>query len=319
MESSRDTERAAAALSVAGRAAAAACGVLTVSLGAFVIWRSAALIALLYVAAMLAVVLDRPVAALVRRGFARAWALALVLIGGAAVVLVAVAVACGPLVSQARGLATAAPTLADRVRAALVGRFGGALEGTPVPASLHDALSRGAGAVASGIYGAAGGVVSAAGALVTVLALAVLLLVNGPTLVERAIRALPARRRSWGERLLSIGALAWATRGPGVAVAALLSVAAYDLVENYALSPIVFRRTVGLSALGQFVAVLFLGYHFGVIGAVLAIPAVATVQILILASRSPASVPTSPVRRASAAQDPGSTAKTWSTPGDRSR
>jgi putative heme transporter len=379
MEPSRETDRAAAALSIAGRAGAAACGVLAVSLGAFVIWRSAALIALLYVAAMLAVVLDRPVASLVRRGVGRGWALALVLIGVTAIVFIAVVVAFGPLVDQARGLAAAAPALADRVRTALVGRFGSALEGTPLAASLHDALSRGAGAMASGVYGAAGGVANVAGALATVLVMAVLLLASGPRLVERAIQALPARRRPWAEdlardlsislggylaglgiiigarvfatgmflfaarvpfvvpltllagasviipylgsvlRLLSIGGVAWATRGPGGAVAALAFVAVYDVIENYVLSPIVYRRTLGISALGQLAAVLFLGYHFGVIGAVLAIPITATVQIVFHAFRSPASVPASPVARAGEPQDPGSTAKTLTPHGGRSR
>jgi hypothetical protein len=60
MAAPRDRGRTAEALAVAGRAAAAMCGALSVVLAAFVLWRSAALLALLYVAAMLAVVLDRP-------------------------------------------------------------------------------------------------------------------------------------------------------------------------------------------------------------------------------------------------------------------
>ncbi len=47
-----------------------------------------------------------------------------------------------------------------------------------------------------------------------------------------------------------------------------------------------FRRALGLSALAQLVAVLFLGYHFGVVGAVLAIPLAATAQILLRALRA---------------------------------
>ena len=109
IEGPRDPGRSAAALAVARRAAAASCGVLLVALAAFVLWRSAALLALLYVAALIAVDLDRPVAALVRRGLGRRWALALVLSGVGAGTLAAVAVALGPLVAQVRGLATAAP------------------------------------------------------------------------------------------------------------------------------------------------------------------------------------------------------------------
>ena len=103
MEAPRDPGRA-AAVALAGRAAAATCGVLVVALAAFVLWRSAALLALVYVAAVIAVVLDRPVAALVRRGLGRTWALALVLSGVLAVTLAAVVVAFGPLAAQVRGL-----------------------------------------------------------------------------------------------------------------------------------------------------------------------------------------------------------------------
>ena len=367
MEAPRDRGRA-AALAVAGRAAAATCGVLSVALVAFVLWRSAALLALLYVAAMMAVVLDRPVAALVRRGLGRPWALAVVLTGIGAVALAAVVVAFGPLVDQVRGLATAAPAVAERLRDALVRGFGGTLDGTPVVAWFHDALSRGAGALPGGVYGAAGGIANAGGAFATVLVMTVLLLASGPRLVQRAIGALPPLRRSWAEalarelpislggylaglsaivvarilatgtflavarvpfviplallagasvlipylgsvlRLLSIPAVAWATRGSGGAVAALVFVAAYDVGENYVLSPIVYRKTLGISALGQLVAVLFLGYHFGVVGAVLAIPLAATGQIVARTLRSPDVDPATPTagaeRRPGAAHAP---------------
>jgi len=349
MEAPRSPGRWGVALAVAGRAAAASCGVLSVALVVVVVWRSAALLVLLYVAAMLAIVLDRPVAALVRRGLGRAWALALVLGGLTAIAVAAAAVALGPLVAQVRGLAAAAPAAADRLRAAVVSRFGSPLGagGTPLATWLHEALSRGAGALAGGVYGAAGGVASAAGALVTVLVMAVLLLAAGPHLVRGTIDALPPRRRPWAAalarelstslggylaglstivvartiatgvflaiaripfgiplalvagasvlipyagsalRLLAIGAVAWASRGSGAAVASLAFVAAYDLVENYALSPIIYRRTLGISALGQLAAVLVLGYLFGVVGAVLAIPLEATARIVVRAFASP--------------------------------
>jgi predicted PurR-regulated permease PerM len=87
-------------------------------------------------------------------------------------------------------------------------------------------------------------------------------------------------------RLLAIGAVAWGTRGSGAAVGALAFVVSYDVVENYVVSPLVYRRALGLSALAQLVAVLFLGYHFGVVGAVLAIPLAATAQILGRAART---------------------------------
>jgi predicted PurR-regulated permease PerM len=347
METPHDRGRA-AALAVAGRAAAATCGVVTVALVAFVVWRSAGLLALLYVAAMIAVVLDRPVAALTRQGLRRRWALALVLTGVGVATLAAVLLALGPLVAQARGLATVAPAVADRLRAAIFPRVGGGLEGTPVASWAQDALSRGAAAMAGEVYGAAGGVATTAGALATALVMAVLLLASGPRVVQRAIDALPRHRRPWAEalardlslslgaylaglsmivvarvlatgaflalaripfviplalltgasvlvpylgsviRLLAIGAVAWATRGAGGAVAALAFVCVYDVAENYVLSPIVYQRTLGLSALAQLVAVLFLGYHFGVLGAFLGVPLAATAQIVVRALLHPA-------------------------------
>jgi hypothetical protein len=84
------------------------------------------------------------------------------------------------------------------------------------------------------------------------------------------------------------------------------------------LSPIVYRKTVGISALGQLVAVLFLGYHLGVVGAVLAIPVAATAQITFRALRTPAgALPSGP--RAGASEDPGSAAEALTPRGGRSR
>jgi predicted PurR-regulated permease PerM len=86
-------------------------------------------------------------------------------------------------------------------------------------------------------------------------------------------------------------------------LAALIFVAAYDVVENYALSPIVYKKTLGISALGQLVAVLFLGYHFGVTGAVLAIPLTATAQIVARALWPPAADAGAPPARAESGRD----------------
>jgi predicted PurR-regulated permease PerM len=358
MEAPRNSGRAADALALAGRAAAAMCGVLVVALVAFAIWRAAALLALLYVAAMVAVALNRPVAALVRRGLGRVRALTLVLSGVAVVVVAAVLIAFGPLVGQLGGLAAAAPAVADRLRTALSGRLASVFGETSLPSLFHDALSRGAGELVGGVYGAAGGVASGAGALATVLVMAVLFLTSGPRLVQQAIGALPPRWRAWAEalahdlssslggylaglsaivfarilatgaflavarvpfviplallagasvlipyvgsilRLVVIGAAAWTTRGAGGALAALTFVALYDVVENYTLSPIVFRKTLGISALGQLVAVLFFGYLFGLTGAVLAIPLAATAQIVVRALRPRARDAAAPPARA---------------------
>jgi predicted PurR-regulated permease PerM len=346
-------------------AAAVTCGVLAVALGAYVVWRSAALLALVYAAAMLAVVLDRPAAALVRRGLGRRWAVTLVLTAACAMAAAFVVVAFGPLVAQARALATAVPEIADRVRTALTERFGTALGGTPLGTSLHEALSRGAGSLAGGVYGAAGGVASAAGALATVLVMTVLLLANGPRLVQRAIGLFPPERQPWAGalahdlssslggylaglstiflarvlatgaflgierapfaiplslltgvsvlipyvgsvlRFVTIGAVEWVARGAGAAVTSLAFLAIYDVLENYVLSPLIFRKTLGISALGQLVAVLFLGYHLGVAGAVLAIPLAATAQIVSRALRRAPPIPAPEARGETQGVDKG--------------
>jgi predicted PurR-regulated permease PerM/uncharacterized membrane protein HdeD (DUF308 family) len=346
MEAPRHPDRAAGALTVAVRAAAGTCGVLSVALAGYVLWRSARLLALLYAAGMVAMVLDRPVAALVRRGLGRAWALAVVLIAAAAITTALLVVAVDPLVTQARELANVAPTIADDLRSALVGRLGGVLEGSPLGTWIHDTLPHGAGALAGSLYGVAGGVANAAGALLTMLVMTVLLLASGPRVIRQSLGALPPPRRPWAEalvrelslalggylaglativaarivvtgaflavarvpfaiplalmtgvsvlipylgsaiRLVIVGSVAWVARGTGSALTAVAFIAAYDLVENYALSPLVFRRALGMSALLQLIAVLFLGYHLGLVGAVLAIPLTATAQILARSLRS---------------------------------
>lgn len=363
MRPSGDTDRGTAALGVAGRAAAAACGVLAVAFAAFVVWRSAALLALLYGAVIIAIVLDRPVTALARHGVPRAWALALVLAAIGAIAVFGAVVVLGPLVGQAADLATEAPALAERLRVAFVHRFGSPIEASPLGGAVRDLLSGGAAA----LYGAAGNVANAAVALGTVLVLAVLLLASAPHLVTRAVAAVRPPRRPLAEqvarelseslggylaglavivaarlaatggylllvgvpfvvpltlvaggsvlvpylgavlRLVSIGAVAWGTRGPGAAVSALAFVAAYDVVENYVVSPLVYRRTLGVSALGQLVAVLVLGYHFGAVGALLAVPLAATGQVLLRALRSPAAAAPSAGPRAAERDAPRAT------------
>jgi predicted PurR-regulated permease PerM len=74
--------------------------------------------------------------------------------------------------------------------------------------------------------------------------------------------------------------------GRGVALATVLFLAAYDVLENYVLSPVIFRRAVALSPVVQFLAVLFLGYHAGAIGAIVALPLAAAVQAVVGAVRA---------------------------------
>jgi predicted PurR-regulated permease PerM len=56
---------------------------------------------------------------------------------------------------------------------------------------------------------------------------------------------------------------------------------AYQQVENYVIQPQIQRRAVAVEPFVILVAVLFGGTLFGIIGALLAIPAAASIQIAI--------------------------------------
>lgn len=87
-------------------------------------------------------------------------------------------------------------------------------------------------------------------------------------------------------------AVALAEGGFGLAAAMLAFLFVYDLLENAVLSPLVYRRTMALSPLVQFLAVLLLAYHGGAAGAVLALPVAAAIHaVMVEARREPASHP----------------------------
>ncbi len=90
------------------------------------------------------------------QAFRRASALGLALTGFGMMQLAAVAIAVGPLVAQARGLATMTPAVADRLRAALVGRFGSVFDGTALITSSKTRCRTAPARWPGGIYGAAG-------------------------------------------------------------------------------------------------------------------------------------------------------------------
>ena len=88
-------------------------------------------------------------------------------------------------------------------------------------------------------------------------------------------------------RVLLVGAVTLATAGPSAAVAAIAILAAYDVVENAIVSPLVFRAAIDVSPIVQFLAVLFLGYHLGAPGAVVALPLVAAIAVVVAELRKP--------------------------------
>ena len=70
----------------------------------------------------------------------------------------------------------------------------------------------------------------------------------------------------------------------------------YQQVENNVLQPIVYKRTVELSPLAVIVAVLVGGVLFGVVGALIAIPAAAAIEILVETYRPLTPPPEEPPR-----------------------
>lgn len=70
------------------------------------------------------------------------------------------------------------------------------------------------------------------------------------------------------------------SQGLTLAVITLLFFVVYQAVENYLIAPRVFARTVELSPLGAFVAILVGGALAGVLGAMLALPVAAAVKVL---------------------------------------
>jgi len=74
--------------------------------------------------------------------------------------------------------------------------------------------------------------------------------------------------------------LTWATQGTWVAVVALVYFLLYGQLEGNVLAPLIFRRTVHVNPLLVLLSVLFCAELAGIVGAVVAVPVVATVQII---------------------------------------
>ncbi|QDE65800.1 MULTISPECIES: AI-2E family transporter [Myxococcus] len=74
--------------------------------------------------------------------------------------------------------------------------------------------------------------------------------------------------------------LTWATQGIWAAAAALAYFLLYGPLEGNVLAPLVFRRTVHVNPLLVLLAVLFCAELAGIVGAVVAVPVAATLQII---------------------------------------
>jgi predicted PurR-regulated permease PerM len=78
-----------------------------------------------------------------------------------------------------------------------------------------------------------------------------------------------------------ISVVAFITRGPWHGVAAAIYFVMYGQMEGNVLGPLIFRRTVHVNPLVVTLSVLFLGDLAGVMGAIVAVPIVATLQIIL--------------------------------------
>jgi predicted PurR-regulated permease PerM len=75
--------------------------------------------------------------------------------------------------------------------------------------------------------------------------------------------------------------LTWATGGMWLALAVLAYFVLYGQLEGNVLAPLIFRRTVHVNPLIILLAVLFCAELAGIVGAVVAVPVAATLQIII--------------------------------------
>jgi predicted PurR-regulated permease PerM len=78
-----------------------------------------------------------------------------------------------------------------------------------------------------------------------------------------------------------VGIVAAIVGFPGKLIAWVIFLIVYQQVENNVLQPVVYKRTVQIHPLLVIVAVLIGGSLLGVLGALLAIPVAATVQIVV--------------------------------------
>src|SRR3954470_936598 len=78
-----------------------------------------------------------------------------------------------------------------------------------------------------------------------------------------------------------IGVVALIVGGPGKLIAWVIFLVVYQQVENNLIQPVVYRRTVAVHPLIVIVSILIGASLFGVLGALLAIPVAATVQIVV--------------------------------------
>jgi predicted PurR-regulated permease PerM len=79
----------------------------------------------------------------------------------------------------------------------------------------------------------------------------------------------------------AISLIALFTQGIGHGIASGIYFIVYGIMEGNVLSPLIFRRTVHVNPLVVTLSILFLGEMAGIMGAIIAVPVVATLQIVL--------------------------------------
>lgn len=75
--------------------------------------------------------------------------------------------------------------------------------------------------------------------------------------------------------------IALVTKGPAAAIAVLAYIVVYQQIENHVFSPLVYKRTVRVNPLVTLLGLVFLTELAGILGAFLAVPLVASGQIIV--------------------------------------
>jgi putative heme transporter len=313
-------------------------GVVLVVAVVFFLLRTKVSLTLTLGSALAAVAMDHVVAALVRRGLRRSWA-----IGAVIVVVTLLLVGVGlllvpPIVAQVRALADEAPALWQRLQDAHWFRRLDDL--VDLQERLRESGPAAVGAV-NPLLSAIGGLVAALGALVACSFLAIFMLVFGRDLVAAFFAQLETARRESFQRVvtkvyrsvggylggllgicainatlttavlaavrvpyfLPLGVLSGAssllpyvgplvagtaitllvllTGGPWIALVVASYFFVYGQLEGNVLAPFVYRRTTHVNPLVTLLAILFLVEFMGMVGAVVAVPVAAAVQVVI--------------------------------------
>jgi len=299
-------------------------------------------VALIGTALLIAVSLEHVVRFLERRGLRRPFAIAVVMIAGAGLLVGFGFTLIPPAIEQGKELVKDAPQFLRDIRASelfhrLDGRFHLAEQLDRTQKQIPNLLE----GAASPVLAAVGGLLTAVGAAVTVAFLTVFMLIFGGRLVESVLREARVERQALYKEVahkiyLTIGVylgglvlicltnatltmtflaidgvpfflplailaglssmvpyagplvvgtlislIAFATKGTWHGVAAAIYFVTYGQVEGNILGPLIFRRTVHVNPLVVTLSVLFLGELAGVMGAVVAVPIVATLQIVL--------------------------------------